>query len=74
MRGGVGLMGEAGPEAIMPLARGADGRLGVQTGGGGGAVNVTMNISTPDVAGFQRSQSQIAAEMNRAMKRGRRNL
>ena len=74
MRGGVGLMGEAGPEAIMPLARGADGRLGVRTGGGGGAVNVTMNISTPDVAGFQRSQSQIAAEMNRAMKRGRRNL
>ena len=74
MRGGVGLMGEAGPEAVMPLARGADGRLGVRTGGGGGAVNVTMNISTPDVAGFQRSQSQIAAEMNRAMKRGRRNL
>lgn len=73
MRGGVGLMGEAGPEAIMPLARGADGRLGVR-GGGGGAVSVTMHISTPDVAGFQRSQSQIAAEMNRAMKRGRRNL
>ncbi|PJN95964.1 phage tail protein, partial [Amaricoccus sp. HAR-UPW-R2A-40] len=43
-------------------------------GGGGGAVSVTMHISTPDVAGFQRSQSQIAAEMNRAMKRGRRNL
>jgi phage-related minor tail protein len=73
MRGGVGLMGEAGPEAIMPLARGADGRLGVR-GGGGGGVSVTMHISTPDVAGFQRSQSQIAAEMNRAMKRGRRNL
>jgi hypothetical protein len=35
MRGGRGLMGEAGPEAIMPLARGADGRLGVQAGGGG---------------------------------------
>ncbi len=30
MRGGAGLMGEAGPEAIMPLARGPDGRLGVQ--------------------------------------------
>ena len=73
MRGGVGLMGEAGPEAIMPLTRGADGRLGVR-GGGGGAVHVTMNISTPDAAGFQRSQSQIAAEMTRAMQRGRRNL
>ena len=73
MRGGVGLMGEAGPEAIMPLTRGADGKLGVR-GGGGGAVHVTMNISTPDAAGFQRSQSQIAAEMSRAMQRGRRNL
>ena len=67
-------MGEAGPEAIMPLARGADGKLGVRAGGGGGAVQVTMNISTPDAAGFQRSQSQIAAEMSRAIQRGRRNL
>lgn len=74
MRGGVGLMGEAGPEAILPLARGADGRLGIRGGGTGGAVNVTMNISTPDVAGFSRSQSQIAADMNRAIARGRRNL
>jgi len=72
MRGGMGLMGEAGPEAIMPLARGADGRLGVR-GGGGGGVNVTFNIQTPDVAGFQRSQSQIAAQMARALGRGQRN-
>jgi len=74
MRGGIGLMGEAGPEAIVPLARGADGRLGIRSGGGAGAVHVTMNISTPDAASFQRSQSQVAAEMTRAMKRGRRNL
>jgi phage-related minor tail protein len=72
MRGGTGLMGEAGPEAIMPLARGPDGRLGVR-GGGGGNVNVTMNISTPDVQGFQRSQGQIATQMARAMGRGQRN-
>ncbi len=74
MRGGIGLMGEAGPEAIMPLTRGADGKLGVRSGGGSGSVQVTMHISTPDVAGFQRSQSQIAAEMSRAIQRGRRNL
>lgn len=74
MRGGTGLMGEAGPEAIMPLARGADGKLGVRTGGGGGSVHVTMNITSPDVTSFQRSQSQVAAEMTRAMQRGRRNL
>ncbi|MFN4129187.1 MAG: phage tail tape measure protein [Paracoccaceae bacterium] len=73
MRGGRGLMGEAGPEAIMPLARGADGRLGVQAAGGGRPVTVVMNIQTPDVQGFQRSQSQIAAQAARALARGQRN-
>jgi phage-related minor tail protein len=74
MRGGLGLMGEAGPEAIMPLARGADGKLGVRTqGGGGGSVHVTMNIQTPDVEGFRRSQSQIAARMGRMLGQGQRN-
>lgn len=72
MRGGMGLMGEAGPEAIMPLMRGPDGRLGVQAGGGR-AVNIVMNISTPDVQGFQRSQSQVAAQVSRALSRGQRN-
>ena len=71
MRGGIGLMGEAGPEAIVPLARGADGALGIR--GGGGTVTVTMNISTPDVAGFKRSSSQIAAGIQRAIARGQRN-
>lgn len=73
MRNGRGLMGEAGPEAIMPLTRGADGRLGVQSAGGGRAVSVTVNVSTPDVQGFQRSQSQIAAQVGRALARGDRN-
>ncbi|CAM3075962.1 phage tail tape measure protein [Paracoccus nototheniae] len=73
MRGGQGLMGEAGPEAIMPLRRGPDGKLGVAAAGGGGAVNVTFHIQTPDVAGFQRSQSQIAAQMSRVLARGDRN-
>ncbi|WP_102109362.1 phage tail tape measure protein [Oceaniglobus roseus] len=73
MRGGAGLMGEAGPEAIMPLARGADGRLGVRSAQGGQPVTVVMNISTPDVQGFQRSQSQIAARLGRALGQGQRN-
>ena len=38
---GTGLMGEAGPEAIMPLKRGADGKLGVA---GGGGTNITVNV------------------------------
>lgn len=74
MRGGTGLMGEAGPEAIMPLARGADGRLGVAASGGvGRPVNVVFNINTPDVAGFRRSQSQIVAQLGRVLARAERN-
>ncbi|MCV6586319.1 MAG: phage tail tape measure protein [Marinibacterium sp.] len=73
MRGGTGLMGEAGPEAIMPLSRGADGKLGVRAGGGGQPVQVVMNIQTPDAQSFQRSQGQIAAGLSRAIARGQRN-
>ena len=73
MRGGLGVMGEAGPEAIMPLARGPDGKLGVRGGGGGSTASVVMNITTPDVQGFQRSQAQIAAQMTRALSAGNRN-
>jgi phage-related minor tail protein len=36
--GRTGLMGEAGPEAIMPLKRGRDGKLGVQAEGGGSVI------------------------------------
>ncbi len=72
--GGRGIAGERGAEAIMPLARGSDGRLGVRTSGGGGAVIVTLNISTPDVAGFKQSETQIAAMLQRALARGQRNL
>jgi len=46
MSGGkTGLMGEAGPEAIMPLKRGANGKLGVQMEGGGGSTTIVQNIN-----------------------------
>lgn len=75
MRGGTGLMGEAGPEAIMPLTRTADGKLGVRSEGGSpqAAPRVVMNIHTPDADSFCRSQGQIAAAMTRALGRGARN-
>lgn len=72
MRGATGIMGEAGPEAIMPLERGPDGRLGVAARGGR-ASNVTINITTPDVQSFERSKAQIAAQMSRALSQGQRN-
>jgi phage-related minor tail protein len=70
----LGLMGERGAEAILPLARGPDGRLGVSAGGGGRPVAVTVNISTPDAAGFRQSQGQVEAAIARAVARGRRSL
>ena len=75
MARGMGLMGEAGPEAVLPLARGPDGRLGVRAQGQGAAqVNVTMNITTPDAEGFRRNRGRIAAELTRAVAEGQRQL
>ena len=73
--GGRGLAGEAGAEAILPLGRGPDGRLGVRSlGGGGDAANITINIHTPDVEGFRRSEAEVAASIARLVGRGRRSL
>ena len=72
--GRTGIAGERGAEAIMPLTRGPDGRLGVVAQGGGGGPSITINISTPDVDGFSRSQTQVAAMIARAASLGQRNL
>lgn len=66
----LGVLGEAGPEAILPLQRGADGRLGVMSQGGGGnsvvqnnAINITMQGSTGD----QQKDDQYIQKVSRAM-------
>ena len=51
---GTGLMGEAGPEAIMPLTRGANGKLGVMAVGGG-TTNVVVNV---DASGGSTTQGK----------------
>jgi lambda family phage tail tape measure protein len=55
-----GLMGEAGPEAIIPLKRGSDGKLGVA--GGGGTTNVTVNVDAKgsSVQGDSGKSNQLA--------------
>jgi phage-related minor tail protein len=70
--GGVGLAGEAGPEAIMPLKRGPDGRLGVAGAGGGNVI--TVQIATPDAESFRRSETYITGQIARAVARGQRSL
>ena len=82
MARGMGVMGEAGPEAIMPLQRGADGKLGVRAGGGGqgGVVinqTITIDARGADPAVDQKIRAAITiatkqaqAEMLDAVNRG----
>lgn len=71
---GLGLMGEAGAEAILPLSRGSDGRLGVAVDGGGTPAPIVFNVTTPDAASFRKSEAQVTAMLARAVGRGRRGL
>lgn len=71
---GLGVMGERGAEAVMPLARGPDGKLGVRSGGGGRSASITVNISTPDAESFRRSEAQVSAALARAVARGQRGM
>lgn len=56
-RSGAGIMGEAGPEAIMPLRRLPSGDLGVQTMGGAGGITVAPVINV-SVEGSDVNQDQ----------------
>lgn len=55
--GGMGIMGEAGAEAIMPLKRGPDGKLGVAGGG-----NVTIHQNFNFAANGDESVKRIIAQ------------
>jgi lambda family phage tail tape measure protein len=72
--GGVGLAGEAGPEAILPLTRGPDGRLGVASGARAATGNIIVQIMTPDAESFRRSESYVSGQIARAVARGQRSL
>lgn len=71
LKSGIGLAGERGTEAIMPLTRTPSGDLGVRAAGGAGGsiTNITLNISTPDADSFRKSQGQILREAQMAASR-----
>ncbi|MFC3209111.1 phage tail tape measure protein [Aquamicrobium soli] len=71
LAGSIGLMGEAGSEAILPLRRGSDGSLGVAAAGGA-PVNVVFNVTAQDAASFRKSEAQITGMLARAVSRGTR--
>lgn len=72
---GTGVMGESGPEAVMPLRRGNDGKLGVAASTGkSSAVNVVFNVQATDAASFRKSEGQISAMLARAVSRGQRGI
>ena len=64
-----GLMGEAGPEAIMPLTRGPGGQLGVSNFGGGGDVNVVVNVDAKgsSVEGNEQGANQLGRVISAAV-------
>ena len=65
---GIGLMGEAGPEAIMPLRRGPSGRLGVEAAGGGvGNVVVNVDASGTAVQGDSNQADQLGKAIGAAV-------
>ena len=68
MKNGVGLMGEAGAEAIMPLKRGSDGKLGVTAqGGGSNVVNVSVNAGNTTAQGNNAKAQQLGKMIGHAI-------
>ena len=62
-----GLMGEAGPEAILPLQRGANGKLGVAGGGGSTTINVSVDAKGTNVQGDASQGKQLAVVISAAV-------
>ena len=59
---GAALAGEAGPEAIMPLKRGADGKLGVQASGNSNNIVVNVDASNTSAQG-NTGQAEMLGKM-----------
>ncbi len=58
--GKTGVMGEAGPEAIVPLARDSQGRLGVRGGANSSTVNVSVTVDASEGGGTSPDPARLA--------------
>ena len=67
MARGMGLAGESGPEAILPLKRGRGGRLGVESSGGVGNVVVNVDASGSSVEGDNAQASALGKMLGAAV-------
>ena len=68
-----GLMGEAGPEAILPLARDSAGRLGVRSDGSGGSpITIHLHGIAGNADDLRRSAGQIGRQVSGAIIGARR--
>jgi len=65
--GQFGIMGEAGPEAILPLRRGPGGKLGVESSGGVGNVVVNVDASGSSVEGDNEQAGQLGKMLGAAV-------
>ncbi len=66
--GGIGLMGEQSPEAILPLRRGTNGKLGVEsTGGGFGNIVVNVDASGSSVEGSEQGGRELGTVLANAI-------
>lgn len=65
--GRFGLMGEAGAEAILPLRRGSNGKLGVEASGSVGNVVVNVDASGTQVQGNQTNANQLGKAIGAAV-------
>lgn len=66
--GRMGQVAEAGPEAVLPLSRGPDGKLGVQTSGGGGMTVNVINNTPAQVETNQRDDGGLDIVISAAAK------
>ncbi len=71
---GTGVMGEAGPEAIMPLRRGADGKLGIAAKSGGDMKVTVVNNTRAEFGNVTQrwvSQDQVVLIVDEAVSKSR---